>query len=394
MATKSCVGGIFFILFIILFSTSFQVLLPTEKGLLFNSWAGVFDDFCPETACQDGVWSSGRHFVGFWRSFKTYNTVLEAIEFSRRERAEQSIIQAFTKTGNTIQIACTIYYRLQPDKLRDLYDNFQNNYRDTYAKQLVAAIKNRASAFDNQDYFAKREVIKEAFKSVAIATLKPIFADVEYLMLREMEFPENIDAALIEKVTKQEAINTQTYLQQRNLLQSDVKVIRAQGQQNITQILAKSVAFANSHYKTAVANLSELVLKKEATVYATLKGATGLSLDSVQLNYYRWIKAYGRWASSLVFFGHNSKSALVNIPSLDEFDLTSSFGVQKQMSEMQMSTQEVDSRATNSSNSSNGTNASEDEKTGSEAAAGQSTMPCLHIIALCICFAFAHLLSL
>lgn len=230
--------------------------------------------------------------------------------------ANGAVVSAFTNQGNTINIACTIYFRLKPEKLYELYNNYKQNYMGTFSKQLTAAIKNKAAMYKNEDYYVKREEIKKALFIVCQDTLLPLFAEGVYLMLREMEFPENIDQSLIEKVTKKEGVNTQTYLQQRDLLLSAIKVITAEGQQNITQILAKSVAYANSHYKTAVANQSSAVITAESTAYATLMPSSALGLDSVQINYYRWIKAYGRWASSVVFFGQNTKSALVSIPDV------------------------------------------------------------------------------
>merc|ERR1712000_577070 len=114
-AMASCVAqilGLMFMVFIILFSTSFKIIYPNQRGVFYNSLNRQLSDSCPADKCADGAWLPGRHFIGFWMDFHVYPSMLQTIEFSERKGADAGIISAGTSSGLTIRVACTIYFRL------------------------------------------------------------------------------------------------------------------------------------------------------------------------------------------------------------------------------------------------------------------------------------------
>ena len=151
----------------VIFPLSWQTLPYSEMGLDFNQISGKLD--------TSRAYERGRHLVGLGHVFITFPRTIQTIDFAQASELETETsltsIPVISADGQMIRLECSVWYRLVPDKLGELYSKYATRYASNVAKAARQGITEASSLFDTVDFYQSRARVREAMKLAVAAAL-------------------------------------------------------------------------------------------------------------------------------------------------------------------------------------------------------------------------------
>ena len=151
----------------VIFPLSWQTLPYSEMGLDFNQISGKLD--------TSRAYERGRHLVGLGHVFITFPRTIQTIDFAQASELETETsltsIPVISADGQMVRLECSVWYRLVPDKLGELYSKYATRYASNVAKAARQGITEASSLFDTVDFYQSRARVREAMKLAVAAAL-------------------------------------------------------------------------------------------------------------------------------------------------------------------------------------------------------------------------------
>ena len=151
----------------VIFPLSWQTLPYSEMGLDFNQISGKLD--------TSRAYERGRHLVGLGHVFITFPRTIQTIDFASASELETETsltsIPVISADGQMVRLECSVWYRLVPDKLGELYTRYATRYASNIAKAARQGITEASSLFDTVDFYQSRARVREAMKLAVAAAL-------------------------------------------------------------------------------------------------------------------------------------------------------------------------------------------------------------------------------
>ena len=151
----------------VIFPLSWQTLPYSEMGLDFNQISGKLD--------TSRAYERGRHLVGLGHVFITFPRTIQTIDFASASELETETsltsIPVISADGQMVRLECSVWYRLVPDKLGELYSRYATRYASNIAKAARQGITEASSLFDTVDFYQSRARVREAMKLAVAAAL-------------------------------------------------------------------------------------------------------------------------------------------------------------------------------------------------------------------------------
>ena len=151
----------------VIFPLSWQTLPYSEMGLDFNQISGKLD--------TSRAYERGRHLVGLGHVFITFPRTIQTIDFASASELETETsltsIPVISADGQMVRLECSVWYRLVPDKLGELYSKYATRYASNVAKAARQGITEASSLFDTVDFYQSRARVREAMKLAVAAAL-------------------------------------------------------------------------------------------------------------------------------------------------------------------------------------------------------------------------------
>ena len=142
----------------VIFPLSWQTLPYSEMGLDFNQITGRLD--------TSRTYERGRHLVGLGHVFVTFPRTIQTIDFAQASELETETsltsIPVISADGQTVRLECSVWYRLVPDKLGELYSRYATRYASNVAKAARQGITEASSLFDTVDFYQSRTRVRES----------------------------------------------------------------------------------------------------------------------------------------------------------------------------------------------------------------------------------------
>ena len=114
----------------VIFPLSWQTLPYSEMGLDFNQISGKLD--------TSRAYERGRHLVGLGHVFIKFPRTIQTIDFAQASELETETsltsIPVISADGQMVRLECSVWYRLVPDKLGELYSKYATRYASNVAK--------------------------------------------------------------------------------------------------------------------------------------------------------------------------------------------------------------------------------------------------------------------
>ena len=151
----------------VIFPLSWQTLPYSEMGLDFNQISGKLD--------TSRAYERGRHLVGLGHVFIKFPRTIQTIDFAQASELETETsltsIPVISADGQMVRLECSVWYRLVPDKLGELYSKYATRYASNVAKAARQGITEASSLFDTVDFYQSRARVREAMKLAVAAAL-------------------------------------------------------------------------------------------------------------------------------------------------------------------------------------------------------------------------------
>ncbi|HEY3251328.1 MAG TPA: prohibitin family protein [Ignavibacteria bacterium] len=219
----------------IIFSSIVQVG-PGEAGvqILFGS-------------VQEGVLHSGLNFINPLVSIETMDIKTQAYTMSslhdEGQQQGDDAISALSMDGLTLRLDVTVWYRLNENDAPQVYRTIGTDYVAKIVRPAVrTAIRDVSVAYSATEIYS---VKREDFVRDVTKNLESAFNGrgivLERVLLRNVELPEKVRAAIDEKISAEQRAQQMVYVLQKEKQEAERKRVEAQGISDYNRIVSQSI---------------------------------------------------------------------------------------------------------------------------------------------------------
>lgn len=212
------------VLFVLL-GLSLQSLEYNEVGLNYSSYFKSIENY---------TYDAGWQFLGLGHVLKPFPQTLQTLEFSNANyKADLPAIVARTKDGLSIVLEISFQYRIQRDKIYEIYMTYGEDYKTQILRVSIDSISDTATLFSALSFFTDKVVVsKHMQENLDKALDHTVFVNVKFFQLRSIDLPDKYELAIQEtEVTKQDIYKALAERQRRLTVQKmnvDLAEIRAE----------------------------------------------------------------------------------------------------------------------------------------------------------------------
>jgi regulator of protease activity HflC (stomatin/prohibitin superfamily) len=253
---------------IIMFATMIVVIDAGEIGVVV-----IFG------TVQEGSLAPGINFVPPYAEIYKYSTRIQT-----QDQSQASLIEARDEKGLVLKIDCSMRYAINPTMAAEVYAKYATNLGDLNDRILVptmrAVIRDVMSKYDSEQiYSSKREIIALEVEETLRKELKPKGILIDKFLVRAIDLPETVDAAIQAKITAQQEAAAMEYRQLKAKQEAEIKIIEAKGLAEAQSIINSTLSPAYLQHE-AIQNYKELATSPNTTfvIMPTNPNGTGIPL--------------------------------------------------------------------------------------------------------------------
>jgi len=256
MNEKNLVGGGVLAIFLIvvalvfLFGSIYSVD-EGEVGVLFNKW-GANAGFDPTEISQ------GMHFK---TPFKTRAITMpfrtqEIAFFGGETKGSYGVIQPKDKNGINFNVDVTVRYRIDPTQASEFIEQ-KGEGVGAMSQLLATAVRadstrgvfgqyNQEDVPQNRIEIAKeiKRVLQERLDTEATGKLKPGFITIESIDVRNVQFDQRIETAIVNKQEQKQVAERKTYELQQAEKDREIAIVNADKDKQARILIAEGEAQA------------------------------------------------------------------------------------------------------------------------------------------------------
>ncbi len=169
-------------------------------------------------------------------------------------------ITSLTRDGLTISLDISVWYKLDPQKAVDVYQNIGTNYVEKIVRPAIrTSIRNATVLYNVSEIFSeKREDLSKKIFDELYANLFEKGIIVDKILLRNIDLPTRVKTAIDEKIAAEQESQKMVYVLEKERKEKERKLIEAEG---IAQAQKKISESLNRQYLQwyYIQNLKELL---------------------------------------------------------------------------------------------------------------------------------------
>jgi hypothetical protein len=273
MAGRALIGlcGSFVFIIVVSFLFSWSSLSPTEVALKYNYVRQYVED---EAATEPGL-----YFLGPFTKFIRYPTIVHITKLGE--------VHGRTMEGLPLELNVDFQWKYLPGKVRELYSNFDVDYRTVFRTKATEIITMTGSVHSAYEIFNSRAVVAEAMRSAMDTYFQAnLYSTVPSLQIQGDWLPD----AFSDQITKAQIQKNNISAMQNRYNQMEVRfetrVIVAEQQANVTMTVASGSAEALLKYAHADSQVINYSTSAEMESYKKVKEK--VNLKSNELVDYMW----------------------------------------------------------------------------------------------------------
>jgi regulator of protease activity HflC (stomatin/prohibitin superfamily) len=182
------------------------------------------------------VLNPGAHFIlPFVESVRSIPT--QIMKMSVIEEAASHDLQV-------IKVEVTLTWYNEPSDAAMLYiwNRFQDNAGFLEVNPaMLEAIKAQTAQYDAQDLISKRPQVRDGIDNFLRERLKPHYCGVDSVSITQLDFSQQYNQAIEEKVTAMQKVSTAQNNLQRIQVEAQQQIAQAEGQAKAQQLLQQSI---------------------------------------------------------------------------------------------------------------------------------------------------------
>jgi regulator of protease activity HflC (stomatin/prohibitin superfamily) len=220
------IGGAVFLLFIIFASSTFIILEPTERGVVFKKYTTGLD--------VDDVKEEGLNIIAPWNDMIVFNVAEQQIE---------ETLDVLSQDGLSITLDASVRFRPKPDQIGLLYKAFRKDYISNLVRpELRSAVRRIIGQYTpEQLYASKRQEIETRIEETTRKILDDNYIELKALLFRSIKLPAAIQNSIEDKLTAEQEAQKYNYLIEREKKEAERRRIDAEGKAAANRILSASL---------------------------------------------------------------------------------------------------------------------------------------------------------
>jgi len=196
---------------------------------------------------QEGVLKSGLNFVNPLVSVERMDVRTQAYTMSSvHDEGQQSgddAISTLSSDGLTLRLDLTVWYRLNENDAPQVYRTIGTDYVEKIVRPAVrTAIRDVSVNYSATDIYS---IKREDFVRDVTKNLENAFGGrgiiLERVLLRNVELPEKVRAAIDEKIASEQRAQQMVYVLQKEKQEAERKRVEAQGISDYNRIVSQSI---------------------------------------------------------------------------------------------------------------------------------------------------------
>lgn len=214
------------VLLLLFGSRMFYIIRPGERAVIFNTLNGVLD--------KDDIVGTGLKVIAPWNSLYKYDV--------KEQKAEETM-DVLDKNGLSIQVDVTVRFNPQYDRIGYLHEIFGVNYVNGLVvpevRSTVRQVTGRYTA--EEIYSTKRSEVESSIIEETAIILNKNNIDMRALLIRSIVLPPDIKSAIESKLTREQEALAMRYINEKERLEADRKLIEAEGIANYNREISASL---------------------------------------------------------------------------------------------------------------------------------------------------------
>ena len=197
---------------------------------------------------QDGTLKSGLNFVNPLVSVESMDIRTQAYTMSsvhdEGQQQGDDAISTLSSDGLTLKLDLTVWYRLNENDAPQVYRTIGTDYVEKIVRPAVrTAIRDVSVGYSATDIYS---IKREDFVRDVTKNLENAFNGrgivLERVLLRNVELPEKVRAAIDEKIAAEQKAQQMVYVLQKEKQEAERKRVEAQGIADYNRIVSQSIS--------------------------------------------------------------------------------------------------------------------------------------------------------
>jgi len=262
-------GGIIIILIVLIFINSFWVIVDAGETGVQSLFGKV----------RDSELHSGFHvknpFVHVTKMNIRTQDYTMSIATGEGNRYASDAISALTKEGLSVVLDMTVLYHVVEEQASDIYRDVGLGYSEVIIRPAIrAVIREVIAEYDAKDiYSEKRQEATITIKDRLNAKLQNRGIELEDVLLRHVELPEDLANSIQEKLRAEQEAQRYDFILESEQKEAERKRISAEGQRDAQQIINQSLTQNYLNYLYI-----ESLKDREGTIYVPTNASNGVPL--------------------------------------------------------------------------------------------------------------------
>jgi len=196
---------------------------------------------------QDGVLHSGLNFINPLVSVEHMDIKTQAYTMSSiRDEGQQKgddAIATLSSDGLTLKLDLTVWYRLNDPDAPQVYRTIGDDYVEKIVRPAIrTSIRDVSVGYSATDiYSIKREDFVSDVTKNLVSAFNGRGVVLERVLLRNVELPEKVRAAIDEKIASEQRAQQMVYVLQKEKQEAERKRVEAQGISDYNKIVSQSI---------------------------------------------------------------------------------------------------------------------------------------------------------
>ena len=196
---------------------------------------------------QEGVLKSGLNIVNPLvnvenMDIKTQSYTMSSVSDEGQQKNDDAI-STLSSDGLTLRLDVTIWYRLNESDAPQVYRTIGVDYSEKIVRPAIrTAIRDVSVGYSGTDIYS---IKREDFVREVTSNLENAFSGrgiiLERVLLRNVELPEKIRAAIDEKIAAEQKAQQMVYVLQKEKQEAERKRVEAQGISDYNRIVSQSI---------------------------------------------------------------------------------------------------------------------------------------------------------
>jgi len=243
---------------------------PLKLGIAYNQFSKGAD--------LHKVYHPGRYFIGPFNNFILFPSDVRQIEFTNNNRImptglRYAPLHTRTKEGLGLHLQVSLQYKLVPEKVSQLYSEFNQAYEQVFVSSVRDVLIKAASEYEAQQLWQERESFSQKMQTMVDTELRKTYAECWGLQLMIIDLPNGFEKSIVETqvqkqmmlIREQQQISTKIRAE-TSVIEAEfarkVKVIMANGQANYTVVTKEASATAEQNKIDAESEALTIVKEK------------------------------------------------------------------------------------------------------------------------------------